>query len=160
MMIAHFVSALAFCVLMSGGANTTAAAASTTVLEDGDAVCTLKMRYEGSLQDGPTWTNEDGKCVGACRTSGKCKLTDTGDGSTAGTTIVTIIECRCPSGGGNGGCRAQEVRTSTNGGQSITSRKMQCVGSSSCKDSETCDWKDTTPPPGFQGTFAATCKCQ
>ena len=78
--------------------------------------------------------------------------------ATQGSTVVTTLECQCPSGGGNGGCRAQEVRTSLDGGATIASRSMQCVGATSC-ETGTCDWEATTAPPGQGGSWA-TYKCK
>lgn len=144
---------------LSGGAESLDSPHARSILEDGDAVCELKMRYEGTLDD-PTWVNQDAECAGKCPTSGDCTLqfvSSSGDDDSG--TVVTKWECRCPSGGGNGGCRGQEERTSLDGGQTISSRKLLCVGSSSCSDTTTCDWKATTAPPNRAGNWA-TCKCQ
>jgi hypothetical protein len=142
-------ASLVSCVVNDGGLP----------LEDGDALCQLSMKYEGPLGD-PIWVALEGSCAGTCPSTAPCELKDTGEGSSAGSTIITIVECRCKnSGGGNGGCRGQEVRTSTDGGQTISSREMQCVGSNKCQGRTTCDFKTTTAPTGQSGTWA-TCACQ
>lgn len=129
------------------------------VPEEGDAICELRAKHQGGLRS-PTWLNEDAECGGSCPSEGDCKLEDTGTGSSSGGTIVTIVECRCPvGGGGNGGCRAQQVRTSTDGGATTSSRKLKCVGSDKCVGRTTCALKTVTG--SSTGNFSwASCKCQ
>jgi hypothetical protein len=129
-------------------------------------VCVLWMQVQDGTQlDPPIYYPRDAKCSGACATS-NCRLTTVGS-STTGQTVVTTVECLCASGGGAQACRAREERTSTDGGLTISSRKMVCVGTCPTdNDEETpvlaCDFffDGSVPPDEPAGSQWIRCVCQ
>lgn len=127
------------------------------VFED-EAICQLKMEYTGAFPN-PVWVNQDSVCVGSCTDAGDC-APQVISSVTEGGVLVSTVECQCASGGGNGGCVAHQVRTSTDGGLTWASRKLKCEGSSSCPAQTTCTWAVTPNPPGHAFGTWATCKCK
>jgi hypothetical protein len=123
----------------------------TTAPLAADATCQLVAQYTGSFDEGPVWTGNYACAETRCPRSGDCigeyvSLTPTS----------LLIECQCPSGGGNDGCRGQ--LQGLRDAQGNWSYKLRCTGG--CGQGQTCDWDDAPTPSGMVGGDWARCRCQ
>ena len=136
-----------------------------------DAVCNGTATSTALLNGAPVaWLNDSFTCAGTCN-PGTCAPQQTGDdpgdpkGQTSSknadcsTTVVTNIECRCPSGAGDAGCREiWEVTTVVNEDGSFggTTSRMYCFGP--CPSNKECEYESVPVPAGSPKKWS--CKCQ